>query len=457
MFPFTPDRSLPLSPALSPAIVTPTNATNRHLHSNDNPFAVDIVELTKLLNNVKKNQYRDSYSPPPSSSSSVSSTSIQSTHSNQLPSQFIFKKPFYNQYYHQTHFHHSVTHHKDSAWSDLVRLFIAEDQNKDDLFGNQFKQNIEGRYGKWGRFIGKGAGGSVRLIQRNKTFYAVKQFRKRRTSETEKDYVKKLTAEFCIGSTLQHPNIIQTLDMIQQGNQLYEIMEYAPNDLFNIVMSGMMSKEEVACCWRQLLNGLSYLHSMGIAHRDLKLDNIVLDHMGILKIIDFGCSIVFKYPFDSNITMTQGVFGSDPYISPEQYTQVAYDPRLSDIWSCGIIFVCMSIRRFPWRVPRLSDPAFRSFATNENQQKFRLLNLLPKGSRSVMTSLLEIDPSRRYSLETIMNDNWVKGIDICTTDEPGTCHVHHVSVVNHQRGNLVAVTPEPPGLFAEKKKRSVCK
>ncbi|KAI9279573.1 kinase-like domain-containing protein [Sporodiniella umbellata] len=458
MFPFTPDRSLPLSPALLPVTVIPANATNRHLHSNDNPFAVDTVELTNLLNNVKNNQCCGSHSPQ--TSASISGESIDSDgseQSNKLPSQFVFKKPFYNEYYHQTHFHHPSAPCKDSAWSDLVKLFVTESYNTNDLFGNQFKQNIQNRYGKWGRFIGKGAGGSVRLIQRNNTYYAAKQFRKRRTSETEKDYIKKLTAEFCIGSTLHHPNIIQTLDMVQQGDQLYEIMEYAPNDLFNIVMSGMMSKEEIACCWKQLLNGLSYLHSMGIAHRDLKLDNVVLDHLGILKIIDFGCSTVFKYPFDSNIIMTQGVFGSDPYISPEQFTQTAYDPKLSDVWSCGIIFVCMSIRRFPWRVPRLSDPAYKSFVTNENQQKYRLLNLLPKGARSVMASILEAKPSYRYSLETILKDNWVRSIDICSIEEPGACHVHHVSVMNNQRGNLVAVTPEPPGLFAEKRKTPVCK
>jgi serine/threonine protein kinase len=118
--------------------------------------------------------------------------------------------------------------------------------------------------------------------------------------------VKKVTAEFCIGSTLHHPNIIETLDIIQQDSQFYEIMEYAPNELFSIVMSGMMSRQEIACCWRQLLQGVDYLHSMGIAHRDLKLDNVVLDHMGMLKIIDFGCSTVYKYPFENAITMTKG-------------------------------------------------------------------------------------------------------------------------------------------------------
>jgi serine/threonine protein kinase len=120
-----------------------------------------------------------------------------------------------------------------------------------------------------GRFVGKGAGGSVRLIRRstdNKTF-AVKQFRKRGPKENEKEYVKKVTAEFCIGSTLHHPNVIETLDIIQEGSAFYEIMEFAPNDLFNIVMSGRMTRGEIACCWKQMLDGVDYLQSMGIAHR----------------------------------------------------------------------------------------------------------------------------------------------------------------------------------------------
>ncbi|GAA5817096.1 hypothetical protein MFLAVUS_010636 [Mucor flavus] len=465
----TPERSVPSSPSLSAAVVTHTNATTNHLHTND-PSAVDFVELTRLLQNVASRTHKHMYkktttttSSSSTSSSSYSSTSIQKScllNNTNTPPQFIFKKPLYNQYYHQTHFHHSSgaltpiqsNTHITTPFNDLKRFFV--NSLTEPSFANQFKQNISSRYGQWGRYIGKGAGGSVRLIHQQQKVFAVKQFRKRLPHETEKDYVKKVTAEFCIGSTLHHPNVIETLDLVQEEENFYEIMEYAPNDLFNVVMSGMMSKEEVACCWRQLLNGVHYLHSMGIAHRDLKLDNLVLDQMGILKIIDFGCSTVFKYPFENSITLTKGVFGSDPYIAPEQYVQQVYDPRLSDVWSCGIIFVCMTIKRFPWRLPRNSDPAFRSFATNHNQQKFRLLKLLPRESRSVMTSILETDPTRRYNISTILKDDWVRKIDLCSIDEPGARHVHHVSCVSdEQRGNLVAMTAEPPGLLAEKEKR----
>lgn len=285
-----------------------------------------------------------------------------------------------------------------------------------------------------------------------------------------------MTNEFCIGSALHHPNVIETLDLIQEDCHFYEIMEYCPNDLFNVVMSGMMSREEIACCWRQLLEGLDYLHSMGIAHRDLKLDNLVLDRMGMLKIIDFGCSCVFKYPFDKNIVQSKGdstchscvcdillftsmfytgIYGSDPYIAPEQYTQPTYDPRQSDVWSCAIIFICMTIRRFPWRVPRSFDPSFRAFATNHNQQQFKLLKLLPRESRPILSQMLELDPQRRATLKTVLADSWVANIDVCTVQEPGAHHVHHVhqDSISIDRGNLVAMTSEPPGVVAEKEKR----
>ncbi|KAF7722035.1 serine/threonine protein kinase [Apophysomyces ossiformis] len=516
----TPDRSVPSSPTLSPAVVTHTTATS-HVHHHYNAHdqqAVDVSELTKRLQSAasrpprpRSQLFLSSKPPSPSTSTSSPSSSVLPQQQKQpasnegtstpplpsntprpalthrpasasTPSQFIFKKPEYNQHYHQTHFHRQPANSDRSSkdlfvvWSDLRRFFASDQASssagsscssvqmtddeklKSDTFANQFRQDIGGRYGTWGRHIGKGAGGSVRLIRRSadqKTF-AVKQFRKRLPYESERDYVKKVTAEFCIGSTLHHPNIIETLDIVQEGNTFYEIMEYAPNDLFNVVMSGMMSREEIACCWRQLLLGLDYLHSMGIAHRDLKLDNLVLDHLGILKIIDFGCSCVFKYPFEDAITLSKGIFGSDPYIAPEQYTQPTYDPRQSDIWSCGIIFICMTIRRFPWRCPRASDPSFKAFATNQNQQQYRLLKLLPREARPIMADILDLDPGRRASLSNIMADPWVQQIDVCNVDEPGSRHVHHVLTAppsNNRRDNLVVVTPEPPGVVAEKEKR----
>lgn len=168
---------------------------------------------------------------------------------------------------------------------------------------------LEAKYGKFGKVLGSGAGGSVRLLKRSSdgVTFAVKQFRDRHSWESEKEYNKKVTAEFCIGSTLHHGNIIETLDIIQENNHWYEVMEYAPFDLFAIVMTGKMSREEVACSFLQIVNGVSYLHSMGLAHRDLKLDNVVVNDRGIMKLIDFGSATVFRYPFENDLVLATGL------------------------------------------------------------------------------------------------------------------------------------------------------
>ncbi|KAK4962905.1 Nitrogen permease reactivator protein [Elasticomyces elasticus] len=232
------------------------------------------------------------------------------------------------------------------------------------------------KYGKFGKMLGSGAGGSVRLMKRtgDGTVFAVKQFRDRHAYESEKDYNKKVTAEFCIGSTLHHGNVIETIDIVQEKGKWYEVMEYAPYDLFATVMTGKMGREETYCSTLQILAGVCYLHSMGMAHRDLKLDNVVINDQGIMKLIDFGSAVIFRYPFENDIVLATGVVGSDPYLAPEVYDQSRYDPRPTDVWSIAIIFCCMMLRRFPWKAPRLSDNSYRLFVSTPDPDQERLLD-----------------------------------------------------------------------------------
>lgn len=247
----TPERSVPTSPTLSAATVTHTTATSRHEHHGEQATApaVDFSELTRRLQNAasrascassrpRSQLFQSSKPPSPSASSSTSSTSSSSfrflpaasnststpapkvpqlpaNNSNPrpplvhrpastscaTPSQFIFKKPEYNQHYHQTHFHHhqppppadgTAAHGPSTSaalssrdlflvWSDLRRFFVSAESsppssasssiiNVDAVttednkapppsnsnkatFANQFRQDIEGRYGKWGKAI----------------------------------------------------------------------------------------------------------------------------------------------------------------------------------------------------------------------------------------------------------------------------------------------------------------
>ncbi|KAG6890459.1 hypothetical protein C0992_001506 [Termitomyces sp. T32_za158] len=225
--------------------------------------------------------------------------------------------------------------------------------------------HLSKKYGKLGRVLGSGAGGTVRLIKsgpkNGAVVYAVKEFRPKRSGESEKEYQKKVTAEFCVGSTLKHPNIIQTFDIVSDHGLFYEVMEYAPFDLFNVVMSGKMCRPEIYCVFRQICDGVEYLHELGLAHRDLKLDNCVMTHDNVVKLIDFGTATVFHYPGKAHTPAT-GIVGSDPYLAPEVLSSDSYDPRKTDVWSVAIIFMCMVLRRFPWKIPDpKTDPSFRAF------------------------------------------------------------------------------------------------
>ena len=138
-------------------------------------------------------------------------------------------------------------------------------------------------------------------------------------------------------------------------------MEYAPYDLFSVVMSGKMARPEIYCVFRQIIDGVNYLHSMGLAHRDLKLDNCVMTSDNIVKLIDFGTATVFHYPGKHQIPAS-GIVGSDPYLAPEVLHKDTYDPRLTDVWSVAIIFMCMILRRFPWKIPDFkTDMSYRLY------------------------------------------------------------------------------------------------
>ncbi|TIB94191.1 Pkinase-domain-containing protein [Wallemia mellicola] len=283
------------------------------------------------------------------------------------------------------HSHHNSPCTSSSSSSSLHRRTSSHESSTD--LGEDHA-HLTRKYGKWVKTLGTGAGGTVRLIAKKKhslsrsssslsslsntpTIHAVKEFRARKQGETQKEYVKKVTAEFCVGITLKHRNIIQTVDIISEKGHYYEIMEYAPYDLFSVVMSGKMSRGEIYCVFRQIVDGVDYLHNMGLAHRDLKLDNCVLTSDSTVKLIDFGTATVFQYPGKKS-TKATGVVGSDPYLAPEvlySATESAqreglkeYDPRLADIWSIGIIFICMLLRRFPWKIPEeKSDQSYALF------------------------------------------------------------------------------------------------
>ncbi|KAJ1309720.1 hypothetical protein OPQ81_006485 [Rhizoctonia solani] len=295
--------------------------------------------------------------------------------------------------------------------------------------------------------IGKGATSIVKLAHKwdrtEEKLYAVKEFRKRRKNETEKEYVKKLTAEFCISSALHHINVVETVDLVKDENQHWcEVMEYCPGgDLYAAIKRGGMSPSEVECCFKQVLQGVEYLHSQGVAHRDIKPENLFFNQYGHLKIGDYGASTVYRLPWEKNIHMSTGLCGSEPYIAPEQFTPGPYDARLVDIWACGIVYYCLHFQELPWRVAQPSDPLFQAYVTACNAKPApsvgsnspaptqpplptTISNLSPRACRPLLRRMLDPNPKQRIQIEDVMKDSWLMTVETCTDPGKKPGHVH---------------------------------
>lgn len=289
--------------------------------------------------------------------------------------------------------------------------------------------------------IGKGATAVVRLAHKwdrsTEKLYAVKEFRKRRKNETEKEYVKKLTSEFCISSTLHHINVVETVDLVQNEEKHWcEVMEYCPGgDLYTAIKKGDMSTEQMNIFFKQIITGVAYLHSMGVAHRDIKPENLLLDNQGHVKITDFGVSDVFRMCWEKQTHMSKGLCGSEPYIAPEQFEQkgkpfppaniphrtrtltrslcgTEYDARLVDVWACAVVFYCMQAQELPWRVAKPTDPSFQSYIHHypNSPAPPPLGNLHPKDCRTVIKKMLDPNPKTRIGMDQVLADPWMKSI-----------------------------------------------
>ncbi|KAG1137027.1 hypothetical protein G6F37_006654 [Rhizopus arrhizus] len=288
-------------------------------------------------------------------------------------------------------------------------------------------------YGECYRRLGQGTTAVVMVLRqlgedgRSEKLYAIKQFRKKRKQESEKEYMKKLTSEFCISSTFSHPNVVETIDLVLDDRKRYcTVMEYCPGgDLFTCIMTERMSEIEKFCCFKQMLQGLAYLHSVGVAHRDLKPENLLLTMDGKLKITDFGVSDVFRFPWESKGRPSHGLVGSEPYIAPEAFEKGDYWGHISDVWSAGIVFYCICLGGLAWHIAKKSDPSYASYLGSLEQSKlYDLFRPLGSNERRVLYRMLDPNPSNRITSSELLKDDWVKSIAVCEDSIDGSSRVH---------------------------------
>ena len=159
---------------------------------------------------------------------------------------------------------------------------------------------------------------------------------------------KFLRNELEIARVLRHPNVIRFFEAMETSSRIVIVMEAAVGgNLLRVIRRETRLPEWKARFWfKQLCNGVEYCHSMGVAHRDLKLENLLLDAGGNLKLADFGLATSGLLScVDDDCCKSETFCGSCAYAAPEVLAGHAYIPQLADIWSMGVvlhIMVCVT-------------------------------------------------------------------------------------------------------------------
>ena len=193
------------------------------------------------------------------------------------------------------------------------------------------------------KIIGRGGFAVVVLAYDPKTLQKVAIKIIDREQTTKQDIVSFLESELRLCIRFNHPNIIKVHDIIYEKDIIMIIMDYLKNgDLQSLLNRGIhFTVEEQVRITQQILEGLQYLHQRGIAHHDIKPENILFDAEMNPKLIDFGLSM-------ENSKESHAYCGTPLYMSPEIVNTSTYDGMKSDIWALGVTLHLMSTGHYPW-------------------------------------------------------------------------------------------------------------
>ncbi|MEE6476337.1 hypothetical protein FKM82_011044 [Ascaphus truei] len=217
--------------------------------------------------------------------------------------------------------------------------------------------------------------------------------------------LKNMKREPRIHQMIKHPNIVQLYETLETENSYYMVMELClGGDLMDrICDKKKLEEREVRKHTRQIMSAVEHLHRHGIVHRDLKIENFLLDENNNIKIVDFGLSNTIKFEgLSQELLNTQ--CGSPAYAAPELLANKKYGPKV-DIWSIGVSMFAMLTGRLPFTV----EP----FNIKQLHQKMVHGEISPippdisSGAVHFIHLLLEPDPAKRLTVKEAMEDKWL--------------------------------------------------
>ncbi|XP_063626680.1 testis-specific serine/threonine-protein kinase 3-like isoform X2 [Cydia splendana] len=254
-----------------------------------------------------------------------------------------------------------------------------------------------------GRTIGSGSYATVKVASsdRHNCQVAIKIISK---FQAPGDYLKKfLPREIEVVKGLKHENLIRFLQAIETTHRVYIVMEYAENgSLLDIIRKDQHIDEVRGRRWfRQLVEAVEYCHERGVVHRDIKCENLLMDHGLNIKLSDFGFARGHMKPKNGVYALSETFCGSYAYASPEILKGVPYKPQDSDIWSMGVVLYAIVYGRLPF-----DDTNYTQLLKVQNKVSFPREPRVSADCRKLITKVLA-PLKMRVKIPQILADPWL--------------------------------------------------
>lgn len=187
-------------------------------------------------------------------------------------------------------------------------------------------------------------------------------------------------------------------------------------ELFDYVaLTGRYTEELARFYFKQLIDGLDYVHQKGITHRDLKPENVLYDAAFNLKIADFGFAAPVAGRDGSGWSRTK--LGTESYMAPEIHARRPYIGTSVDLFACAIILFIMVTQHPPFTRAEPVDPFYKLICANRadlfwrahSKNKPNGLEFFSESFRNLITSMLQFDPAHRLSMADVKAHPWMQG------------------------------------------------
>lgn len=219
--------------------------------------------------------------------------------------------------------------------------------------------------------------------------------------KNDRESLRRFTREATSTTELMHPNIVNIYD-VGEAHVPYIVMEYiGGTDLKEYInRHHPIAHQTVVSIMDKILSAISYAHSQGVIHRDIKPYNILIDEKGTVKITDFGIALALS---QNSLTQTNSLLGSVHYISPEQ-ARGAIATKASDIYSLGILLYELLTGTVPFKGESAVSIALKHFQNDFPSVRDQQPSI-PQALENVILKATAKDPNHRYSSVEAMRED----------------------------------------------------